>query len=234
MNSQASVANSEKSDSSTPRRREFDPRRSGQLLIGRLKEHGAANYQFRAKEEASYYVKLLTSRGERILWGKDIERAVKDGETKPKVGDLVGARRVRREAVTVTHRQRDAEGRVVSQEERHAHRTRWVVEKVTFFAERARLARRLRDEQLDVRESVRAAPELKSTFLSVRAAEDFAAKRIADPQDRERFLELVKGAMAGSIHKGEPLPSVRLKEGLKRPQPAVAPKPAPKRDDPTR
>jgi hypothetical protein len=228
------VANSENSGSSTPRRREFDPRRSGQLLIGRLKDHGPANYQFRAKEDASYYAKILTSRGERILWGKDIERAVKDGDTKPKVGDLVGARRVRREAVTITRRQRDGEGRVVSQEERHTHRTRWVVEKVTFFAKRARLARLLRDEQADIRESVRAAPELKSTFLSVRAAEDFAAKRIADPQDRERFLELVKGVMSASIHKGEPLPSVRLKEGLKRPEPAPATKPTPKRDDPTR
>src|ERR1700733_3003471 len=177
------MANSEESGQST-RRRDFNPRRSGQLLIGRLKEHGAANYQFRAKEDPSYYVKVLTSRGERILWGKDLQRAIQEGETKPKAGDLIGARRVRREAVTVTHRQRDAEGRVISQEERHAHRTRWVVEKIAFFAQRARLARRLRDEQLDVRESVRAAPELKSTFLSVRAAEDFAAKRIADPQDR--------------------------------------------------
>jgi len=227
------MANSDESGPSIPRRG-FDPKRSGQLLIGRLKEHGPANYQFRAKEDASYYVKLLTSRGERVLWGKDIQRAIQDGETKPKVGDLVGARRVRREAVTVTHRQRDGEGRVVSQEERHAHRTRWVVEKVTFFAERARLARRLRDEQADIREAVRAAPELKSTFLSVRAAEEFAAKRIADPLDRERFLELVKGAMAGSIHKGEPLPSVRLKEGVKRPEPAQPTRPAPKRDDPTR
>jgi hypothetical protein len=108
------------------------------------------------------------------------------------------------------------------------------VEKASFFAERARLARRLRDEHADVREAVRAAPELKSTFLSVRAAEDFAAKRIADPLDRERFLELVKGAMAGSIHKGEPLPSVRLKDGVKRPGPAPATRPAPKREDPTR
>ena len=100
---------------------------------------------------------------------------------------------------------------MIAQEERHAHRTRWVVEKVTFFAERARMARRLRDEQADVRESVRAHPELKSTFLSVRAAEEFAAKRISNPQDRERFLELVRGAMAGSIRKGEPLPSTSLR-----------------------
>jgi hypothetical protein len=212
----------------------LDSRRGGQLLIGRLTEHGQANYQFRAKEDVSYYVKLLTSRGERTLWGKDLERAVKEGETRPKVGDLIGARRVRREAVTVTTRQRDTQGRVVSQEEHHAHRTRWVIEKVTFFAERVRLARRLRDEQADVRESVRAHPELKSTFLSVRAAEDFAAKRIADPKDRERFLDLVRGAMAGSIQKGEPLPSVRLRDSPKRAEPTPAATPTPKRDEPTR
>jgi hypothetical protein len=228
------MTNSNESGNSTSRRRDFNLRRSGQLLIGRLKEHGPANYQFRAKEDASYYLKLLTSRGERILWGKDIERAVKDGETKPKVGDLVGARRVRREGVTITHRERDREGRVISQEERHAHRTRWVVEKVTFFAERARLARRLRDDQLDVRESVRAHPELKSTFLSVRAAEEFAARRIADPKDRERFLELVRGAMAGSIQKGEPLPSAPLRNRPERVTTEAPKSKDPKREEPTR
>lgn len=215
------------------RRRELNSRRGGELLIGRLKEYGPANYQFRAKEDPSYYMKLLTSRGERILWGRDLERAVTEGETRPKIGDLIGARRIAREAVTVTSRQRDSEGRVISQEERHAHRTRWVVEKVTFFAERARMARRLRDEQADVRETVRAHPELKSTFLSVRAAEEFAAKRISNPEDRERFLELVRGAMAGSIRKGEPLPSTSLR--TRSQEPSGPPRPGTlKREDPTR
>ena len=228
------MADADQSGPGPPRRRELNPRRSGQLLIGRLKEHGEANYQFRAKEDLSYYIKVLTSRGERILWGKDLRRAIQQGQTQPKTGDLIGARRIRREAVTVTNRRRDSDGRVVSQEERLAHRTRWVVEKVTFFAERARLARRLRDEHADIRESVRAAPELKSTFLSARAAEEFAAKRIADPNDRERFLALVKDAMVGSIHKGAPLPSVRLKDGTKRPDPPAPPKLSPKPDEPTR
>jgi hypothetical protein len=227
------VADSDDRPESGPRRRELNPRRSGQLLIGRLKDHGAANYQFRAKEDPSYYVKLLTNRGERTLWGKDLGRAVTEGETRPKVGDVVGARRIAREAVTVTSRQRDSEGRVIAQEERHSHRTRWVLEKVTFFAERARMARRLRDEQADVRESVRAHPELKSTFLSVRAAEEFAANRIANPEDRDRFLELVRGAMAGSIRRGEPLPSASLRtQPQKRDE---GPKsPDPEREDPTR
>ena len=179
-------------------------------------------------------MRLLTSRGERTLWGKDLERALRDGETRPKPGDLIGARRIGRDAVTVTARQRDAEGRVIAQEEHHAHRTRWVVEKVTFFAERVRLARRLRDEQADLREAVRERPELRSTFLSVRAAEEFAARRIADPRDRERFLELVRGAIATSIQRGEPLPSVSLRASPERKTLNTSKTADPEREDPTR
>jgi hypothetical protein len=208
--------------------------RGGQLLVGRLTEHGRAPYQFRSGEDLSYYVKLLTSRGERTLWGKDLERAISASETRPKVGDLVGARRVGRRAVTITARQRDAEGRVVRQEEHHAHRTRWVVEKVQFFAERVRLARQVRDEQADVRESVRAHPELKATFLSLRAAEAFAAQRIADPNDRARFLDLVRSAMAGSIQKGEPLPSVRMRDQRARSEAKAPNISTRKREEPTR
>jgi hypothetical protein len=211
------------------RTREATSRRDGELLIGRLAAHGHANYQFRVTEEPSYYLKLLTSRGERTLWGKDLERALTDAETRPAVGDLIGARRASREAVTITTRQRDAAGQVVSQAERQAHRTHWVVEKVQFFAERARMARRLRDEQADVRESVRAHPELRSAFLSVRAAEEFASQRIANEADRAKFLDLVRGAIAGSIKQGEPLPSVRLRSEPK--QSAVR---TVKRDEPTR
>jgi len=226
------VAASDETDERRFLRRPFNARRGGQLVIGRLKDHGAANYQFRKREDPSYYLRLMTSRGERIIWGKDLERAVKEGETRPKPGDLIGARRIAREAVTVTTRQRDAQGRVIAQEEHHAHRTRWVVEKVAFFAERARLARRLRDEQGDLREVLRERPELRSTFLSVRAAEEFAAKRIADPKDRERFLELVKGAMTASIQKGEPMPSVSLRKSQDRTTPPETVDP--KRDGPTR
>lgn len=215
------------------RRADF-ARRAAQLVVGRLQEHGRANYQFRRDLDPSYYVRLLTSRGERVLWGKDLERALSAAATRPKIGDMVGAQRVGRESVTVMDRRRNAEGRVISQREHHAHRTQWRLEKVQFFAERAKLARRLRDAQADVRESIRAHPELKSTFLTVRAAEEFAARRIADPRDRERFLDLVRGAVAGSIQRGEPLSEVRLRE---RPRATTAKKAEVERsreDTPTR
>jgi hypothetical protein len=226
----------ESSGAGSPRfaKRQIGPRRGGSLLVGRLTEHGRANYQFRTDENASYYVKLLTSRGAKTLWGKDLERALTSGETRPKVGDLIGARRAGRETVTVTARRRVADGRIVAEEAHYAHRTRWIVEKVQFFAERARLARRLRDEQVDIREAVRSHPELKSSFLSVRAAQDFAARRIADPKDRERFLSLMREAMAASIQKGEPLPAVRLRDPLKREEVSTVKPRSPRPDDLTR
>ena len=216
------------------RRTDLARRRGEELLIGRLIAHGQANYQYRADQDASYYVKVLTSRGPRTLWGKDLERALREAETAPRPGDLIGARRIAREAVTITSRERDAEGRVVSQTERHAHRSRWVVEKAAFFAERARLARRVRDEQVDVRAAVRAHPELRSAFLSIRAAEEFAAGKIRDPADRARFMDLIRGAMAGSIQNGEPLPAIRIKTPERPKADPQRPQPAKTRDDPTR
>jgi hypothetical protein len=177
-----------------------------------LQEHGRAPYQFRPDQDLSYYAKLLTTGGMRVIWGKDLERAIRAGETKPKLGDLIGARRVSREAVTLVDRRRDAEGNVLTQTEHHAHRTRWEVEKLQFFSERARRARLARDAHLGTREAVRQRPELKSTFLSLRAAEELAAKRIRNPQDRERFLAMVREAIAASVQKGEPLPDIKLRE----------------------
>jgi hypothetical protein len=210
--------------------------RDQKLIVGRLQEHGKANYQFRTQEAESYFVKLLSQRGERVLWGKDLERAINSSATQPKPGDIIGARRVAREAVTVMTQHRDATGKVLSQSEQLAHRNRWVVEKVQFFTERAKLARRVRDSQSDVRRDVKEHPELMSTYLTLRGAQEIAARRIADPKDRDRFVALVREAMSGSIKKGEPLPTVKLRNNLRAAKEPVANNENPKlrRDEPTR
>lgn len=214
--------------------RDRDHRRLSELVVGRLEGFGRAPYQFRPQESESYYMKILTQRGERLLWGKDLERALTASATQPKVGNQIGARRVGREAVTIIARERDAEGRVVRQNEQLAHRQRWVVEKVIFFSERSKLAHRVRDAQADVRETVRSHPELMSTFLSLRGAQELAERRIADPQDRQRFLALVREAMAGSIQNGEPLPAVKLKTPERPAARSPSAKAAERADDLTR
>src|SRR5258708_32412411 len=139
-------------------------RRDEPIVVGRFQEHGTAPYQFLAREDPSYYLKILTNRGERILWGKDLERAIAQSATHIKVGDVIGARRIGAEIVAVSTRQRDAEGQM-RESTRPARRHRWVVEKVPFFAERAKLARRVRDDQIDARKEVDRRPGLVSTCL---------------------------------------------------------------------
>jgi hypothetical protein len=192
-------------------------RRGGELIVGRLVAHGAANYEFRADQAPSYYLKLLTNRGERMIWGKGLESALESSPVKPKIGDVIGAQRTGRQSVQVNSQER--------------FKTLWEIDAPAVFVARARRARVVRDSQTDAREAVRAHPELKSTFLSLRSAEELAAQRIANPQDREKFLSLVREAIAGSIKRGEPLPEVRLRERDKEGPPVP---PVPKPEDPTR
>ncbi len=172
------------------------------LIVGRLEAHGRAKYHFQADQSESYFLKVITNRGTRILWGKDLERALAQSRTQPKLGSQIGVRRTGYETFAVP----EGTG------ERIVKRNLWIVETAQFFAERAQLARRLRDAHADARETAKSHPELVSTYLSLRGAQAIAERRIADPKDRERFLALVREAMAKSLRNGKPLPEIRVLE----------------------
>jgi putative DNA primase/helicase len=181
------------------------------LLIGTLLEHGRAPYRNDSKEAMSYYAKVETAAGERMLWGVDLERAFKESLSKPAAGDLVGLRAVRQEPVTVKARERDAQGKVIRERDLDTVRNRWIVEKREFFQERAAAAHTLRDQSIDPKQGARKHPELVGTYLQMHAAE-IAAKQLRDPEDQKRFVEKVREALATSVARGDPLPPVRLKE----------------------
>ena len=185
-------------------------RRDG-LLTGRLVDHGRATYRHDPREPMSYFVKIETPRGDRTIWGVDLERAFRESLTRPEVGDDVGLRAVRQDAVTVRTPERDADGKVVAQKDLATHRNRWIVEKRAFFEARAEAARTLRDRATDPKQAVKRHPELVGTYLQVHAAE-LAARRFRDPEDRERFVGQVRSALADAVARGEPLPPVRLRE----------------------
>ena len=185
-------------------------RQIGQLVAGRLEEHGRAHFRFQSHQDLSYFVQLLTSQGQRTLWGKDLDRAIHAATTRPKIGDLVGIRLTAREPVTRTEPLHGRDGKLLARVEHKSYRNVWQVEKIAYFGQRAVMARRIRDAQAHVRQTMQTRPELKASYLSIRAAQAFAEQRINDPKDRERFIELVRGAIAGSIRDGQPLPEVRL------------------------
>lgn len=181
------------------------------LLSGRLIEHGRATYRHEPRSPMSYFVTLETARGKRTFWGVDLERALKESLTRPAIGDEVGLRTIRQETVKVKTPERDADGKLLRERELDTHRNRWIVEKRDFFESRAQAARTVLDASVDPRHAVRTHPELVGTYLQLRAAE-LAAKQFQHPDDRERFVGMVRSVLADGVARGEPLPPVRLRE----------------------
>jgi len=187
-------------------------------ITGRLIDHGVATYRHDPHEPLSYFVKVETTEGEREIWGVDLKRALNESLTRPKIGDEIALRAVRRDTVTVRETARDPEGKVLGHKPLDTHRNRWIVERQEFFVERAAAARTLRDPSIDPKQAARRHPVLVGTYLQMHAAQ-LAARQFRDPQDREKFVSLVRTALADAVARGEPLPPVRLKEKTAVPMP---------------
>jgi len=52
-------------------------------VTGKVIEHGAAKFNFQKNESASYFVHIETEKGLRTIWGKDLERVVRDQNIQP-------------------------------------------------------------------------------------------------------------------------------------------------------
>lgn len=199
--------------------------RRGQIIAGRLQEHGKANYRFQPDGSLSYYVTLLTSSGPQTLWGTDLERAIVRSESQPKIGSMVGVQRVGSDAVTIPARA----GERATAQKRTFYRARWRVEEVTYLARSMQAAERAVKARLEDKRAMAERPELRSAFISLHVAHEYAERNIRDVRDRELFVTRVKAVMAASVRNGKPVPEPRVVD----PQ-SPSTKRSTNRDDPTR
>jgi len=155
-------------------------------------------------------VRIETERGDREVWGVDLERALRESLSRPTLGDEVTARAYGRDAVTV----KTPEGEIAT------HRNRWIVERSDFLVERAAAAQVFRDTAIKAAQAIKEYPELKGSYLQLQAAKLGAERDIRDPEDQARFVARARAAIAEAIERGEPLEPVRLRERPPRtPQP---------------
>lgn len=101
---------------------------TNRVYVGKVVDHGAAPYENDPKNERSYYVKLQTDAGEKIVWGVDLERAVGDG--KAQVGDDVALAYQGKQPVTVPVKEYDDKGKVVGVSEITTNRNTWDVRRL--------------------------------------------------------------------------------------------------------
>jgi putative DNA primase/helicase len=194
------------------------PRSAAQSRIeGRLLDHGRDGYRHDSKQSPSYYVRIQTPQGPREVWGQDLERAILKSFTQPQIGDEIVLQTVGRDPVTVHRSERDDQGAVTGSREIAVHRNRWVMERPEFFKERAQEASLVRDARHDPKEAVREHPSLAGTYVTLRAGE-LAAEQLRNPEDRRRFVALLRDALAEEIERGEPLRSIRVRDRTRTPE----------------
>ncbi len=187
------------------------PAEQGELIIGRLVDHGPAPYQHQPAQPMSYYVRIETEHGDREIWGVDLERAVRQSLITPGVGNEVGLRAVGREPVTVIAPRLDPSGREVGRDELGVHRNTWILETKAFLDRRFKMADTFRNASISAAEAVKQFPELEGSYLQLQMARVGVEQRITSREAREQFVDHLRAHLAKTIEVGQPLEPVHLK-----------------------
>jgi hypothetical protein len=212
---QAAPANRPQTTAERPTAKSAEP---GELIVGRLVDHGPAPYQHQPAQPMSYYVRIETEHGDREIWGVDLERAVRQALSTPGVGDEVGLRAVGRNPVTVIAPRLDRSGREVGRDELGVHRNQWILETKEFLDRRSAMADTFRNTAVSAADAVRQYPELEGSYLQLQMARAGAEQRATSAEARAQFVDHLRAHLARTIECGQPLEPVHLRA---REHPAV-------------
>lgn len=192
--------------------RAAEPRpQASDLIVGRLVDHGAAPYGHDPKQPMSYFVRVETARGDREIWGVDLERAFRQSLSTPGIGDEIGVRSVGRQPVTVLATKLDAQGRETGQAPLDTHRNQWIVERKNFLDERQRMAEVLRNAETPAADGIRRHPELEGSYMQLQMGRALAEQQFRDKAQREQFVDHLRSHIAQRIEFGQPLDPVMLR-----------------------
>jgi putative DNA primase/helicase len=187
------------------------------LIVGKLVDHGPSKYAHDPKEPMSYFVRIETERGEREIWGVDLERAFRHSLSTPGIGDEIALRAIGKAPVTVLAAQRDEQGRDIGREAIATHRNEWIVERTSFLDERHKLADIVRDTSISPADAIKRHPELEGSYLQLQMGRALAERQYTSHEHREQFVEHLREHLARRIELGQPLEPVHLRPVEKRP-----------------
>ena len=192
-----------------PEAQKEKPPSSNELITGRLVDHGPAPYRHNPKEAMSYFVRIETDKGDRDIWGVDLERAFRHSLSNPGIGDEIGIRAIGKEAVTVLAAKRDASGREIGREELDTHRNQWSVERREFLDLRHDMATVFRDPSISPAEAIRHHSGLEGSYRTLEMGQAHAEEQYSSTTHRTQFVDHLREYLAKSIEYGQPLEPVR-------------------------
>ena len=181
------------------------PPTAHELITGKLVDHGPAPYRHDPKEAMSYFVRIATEKGERDIWGVDLERAFRHSLSNPGMGDEVGIRILAKEAVTVLAAKRDSSGQEIGREELGAHRNQWSVERKEFLEQRHDMAAVFRDSSISAADGIKRHAELEGSYRMLEMGQTHAEEQYPSKLHRQQFVDHLREHLAKSIEYGQPL-----------------------------
>lgn len=101
---------------------------SRRAYAGVVLEHGKAKFNFDPKEKFSYFIRLATPAGETVVWGKDLERAIRGSDCT--VGDAIKLEYKGSQPVSVDAIVRDDQGQPIGKERIQTIRNTWHAKKI--------------------------------------------------------------------------------------------------------
>ncbi len=186
------------------------------LIVGKLVDHGPSKYAHDPKEPMSYFVRIETERGEREIWGVDLERAFRNSLSTPGIGDEIALRAVGKAPVNVLAAKRDDQGREIGREAIATHRNQWIVERTSFLDERHKLADIVRDTSIGPADAIKRHPELEGSYLQLQMGRALAERQYTSDEHRDQFVAHLREHLARRIEVGQPLEPVHLRPVEKR------------------
>jgi hypothetical protein len=181
-------------------------------INGMLVGAAAAPYKFDPGERMSFYVMVRTEVGDRTVWGADLERALAESASQPRIGDRVVLTQNGTNPVKVRVPTRNDAGELIGEKKIVAQRARWSIEKPERVRDLQRQARMLRTGEVLAEASLDMHPGLASAAAGLKLAEQYARRVTMDEPSQERLVQAIRERMAAAIEQGRTvhLPDRRL------------------------
>lgn len=181
------------------------PKATPRRIRGQLVEAGAAPYRFDATAGLSYFVRLRTPTGDRVVWGRDLERALVESESKVKLGDEVALESRSAHAVAVEVPRRNDRDELVGIERRRVQRHHWSVEHPAYFSERDRATAAFEGGVPPDAALARRHPPLASAQIAMRLGELFAQRIATRADDQRRVISGIRQRLVDALRSGQEL-----------------------------
>ncbi|KQX20658.1 LPD7 domain-containing protein [Variovorax sp. Root434] len=187
----------------------------GSTVQGLLVAAAAAPYQFDPAQHMSFYVRVRTETGDRTVWGSDLERALAESASRPRIGDQAVLTRHGARPVKVLVAQRNAQGKPTGDKRIVTQRAVWSIETLDYLRAMKERAMRIRSGETVSPEIRRQHPQLAAAAAGLALAEQYATRVTGDRDSQQRLVQLIRERIADALAQGH---SIHLPD--RRPHPA--------------